>query len=125
MEIAVVGAAALVTLAGDGTVADARVALTARGADDRPLAGRRGRAVGGDAPTAEAIAAAAAAVHDTAAPISDVRGSDGYRRAMVAVIARRAIDVAARRAAGENPVPVPRNDDGGRQPDESRLHARA
>ena len=29
MEIAVVGAAALVTLAGDGTVADARVALTA------------------------------------------------------------------------------------------------
>ena len=73
--------------------------------DDRPLAGRGGGAAG-KRPTDEAIAAAAAAVHDTAAPISDVRGSDGYRKAMIEVIARRAIDVAARRAAGEH-VPVP------------------
>ncbi len=105
MEIAVVGAAALVTLAGDGTVADARVALTAVAptivrspAAEAALRGKR--------PTDEAIAAAASAVHDTAAPISDVRGSDGYRKAMIEVIARRAIDVAARRAAGEH-VPVP------------------
>jgi CO/xanthine dehydrogenase FAD-binding subunit len=105
MEIAVVGAAALVTLAGDGTVADARVALTAvaptivrsTAAED---------ALRGANPTDEAIAAAAAAVHDAASPISDVRGSDAYRKAMIEVIARRAIDVAARRAAGEA-VPVP------------------
>ena len=105
MEIAVVGAAALVTLADDGTVADARVALTAVAptivrspAAEAALRGKR--------PTDEAIATAASAVHDTAAPISDVRGSDGYRKAMIEVIARRAIDVAARRAAGEH-VPVP------------------
>jgi CO/xanthine dehydrogenase FAD-binding subunit len=105
MEIAVVGSAALVTLGGDGTVADARVALTAvaptivrsTAAED---------ALRGSAPSADAIAAAATAVHDAAAPISDVRGSDVYRRAMIEVMARRAIDIAARRAAGEA-VPIP------------------
>jgi CO/xanthine dehydrogenase FAD-binding subunit len=105
MEIAVVGAAALVSLAGDGTVADARVALTAVA----PTIVRSAAAedvLRGTNPTPEAIAAAAAAVHDAASPISDVRGSDAYRKAMIEVIARRAIDVAARRAAGEA-VPVP------------------
>jgi len=105
MEIAVVGAAALVTLAGDGTVAGARVALTAV-APTIVRSPAAEAALRGSEPTAQAIAAAAAAVHDTAAPISDVRGSDGYRKAMIEVIARRAIDVAARRAAGED-VPVP------------------
>jgi CO/xanthine dehydrogenase FAD-binding subunit len=105
MEIAVVGAAALVTLGGDGAVAGARVALTAV-APTIVRSPAAEAALRGSMPTAEAIAAAAAAVHDAAAPISDVRGSDGYRRAMIEVIARRAIDVAARRAAGED-VPVP------------------
>jgi CO/xanthine dehydrogenase FAD-binding subunit len=104
MEIAVVGAAALVTI-GDGVVADARVALTAV-APTIVRSPAAGDALRGKEPTAEAIAGAAAAVHDAAAPISDVRGSDAYRRAMIEVIARRAIDVAARRAAGES-VPVP------------------
>lgn len=104
MEIAVVGAAALVTI-GAGAVSDARVALTAVA----PTIVRSPAAEGalrGREPTAEAIAAAAAAVHDAATPISDVRGSDAYRRAMIEVMARRAIDVAARRAAGEA-VPIP------------------
>jgi len=105
MEIAVVGAAALVTLAGDGTVAAARVALTAV-APTIVRSAAAEAALAGSAPTAEAIAAAAAAVHDAAAPISDVRGSGAYRKAMIEVIARRAIDVAARRAAGEG-VPIP------------------
>lgn len=105
MEIAVVGTAALVTLGDDGTVADARVALTAV-APTIVRSAAAGDALRGREPTAEAIAAAAAAVHDAASPISDVRGSDAYRRAMIEVIARRAIDVAARRAAGEA-VPVP------------------
>jgi CO/xanthine dehydrogenase FAD-binding subunit len=104
MEIAVVGAAALVTLDG-GTVADARVALTAV-APTIVRSPAAEAALRGSEPTAAAIAAAAAAVHDAAAPISDVRGSDAYRRAMIEVIARRAIDVAARRAAGET-IPVP------------------
>jgi CO/xanthine dehydrogenase FAD-binding subunit len=105
MEIAVVGAAALVTLAGDGTVADARIALTAV-APTIVRSEAAGAALRGSEPTAEAIAEAAAAVHDAAAPISDVRGSDAYRKAMIEVMARRAIDVAARRANGEV-VPVP------------------
>jgi CO/xanthine dehydrogenase FAD-binding subunit len=104
MEIAVVGAAALVTLDG-GTVAGARVALTAV-APTIVRSPAAEAALRGSEPTAAAIAAAAAAVHDAAAPISDVRGSDAYRRAMIEVIARRAIDVAARRAAGET-IPVP------------------
>jgi CO/xanthine dehydrogenase FAD-binding subunit len=105
MEIAVVGAAALVTLADDGTVAGARVALTAVAPTIVRSPGAEA-ALEGVQPTADAIAAAAAAVHDAATPISDVRGSDAYRKAMIEVIARRAIDVAARRAGGES-VPVP------------------
>jgi CO/xanthine dehydrogenase FAD-binding subunit len=105
MEIAVVGAAALVTLASDGTVAGAGVALTAV-APTIVRSPAAEAALLGTAPTAEAIAAAASAVHDAAAPISDVRGSDGYRKAMIEVIARRAIEVAVKRAAGED-VPVP------------------
>jgi CO/xanthine dehydrogenase FAD-binding subunit len=104
MEIAVVGAAALVTLDGD-RVTSARVALTAvaptivrSAAAETALTGTDG----GD----EAAARAAAAVHDAASPISDVRGSDAYRRAMIEVIARRAIATAARRARGED-VPIP------------------
>ena len=104
MEIAVVGAAALVTI-GDGVVSDARVALTAV-APTIVRSPAAEEALRGGEPTADAIAAAAAAVHDAAAPISDVRGSDAYRKAMIEVMARRAIDVAARRAAGEA-VPIP------------------
>jgi CO/xanthine dehydrogenase FAD-binding subunit len=105
MEIAVVGAAALVTLGGDGTVADARVALTAV-APTIVLSPAAGQALRGTDASAEAIAAAAGAVHDAAAPISDVRGSGAYRRAMIEVIARRAIETAVRRARGED-VPIP------------------
>jgi CO/xanthine dehydrogenase FAD-binding subunit len=105
MEIAVVGAAALVALAGDGTVAEARVALTAV-APTIVRSRAAEAALKGTTPTAEALAAAAAEVHDAATPISDVRGSDGYRKAMIEVIARRAMDIAVRRARGES-VPVP------------------
>ena len=47
----------------------------------------------------DAVAAAARAAAEAAAPISDVRASERYRRAMAAVIARRAIEAALRRAA--------------------------
>jgi CO/xanthine dehydrogenase FAD-binding subunit len=86
-------------------VAAARVALTAV-APTIVRSAAAEAALAGTTPTAEAIAAAAAAVHDAAAPISDVRGSGAYRKAMIEVITRRAIDVAARRAAGEG-VPIP------------------
>jgi CO/xanthine dehydrogenase FAD-binding subunit len=54
-------------------VAEARVALTAV-APTIVRSPAAGASYAGNAPTAEAIAAAAAAVHDTAAPISTFAG---------------------------------------------------
>jgi carbon-monoxide dehydrogenase medium subunit len=53
--------------------------------------------IGSDGGSA-AIEAAGAAVSAAATPISDVRGSADYRRAMAAVIAGRAIETALARA---------------------------
>ena len=99
MEIAVVGATAVVTVA-DGTVTAARVAMTALSATIRRVPEAEAALVGSDGGTA-AIEAAGAAVAAAATPISDVRGSAEYRRAMAAVIARRAIETALSRARGE------------------------
>ena len=53
-----------------------------------------------------AVEAAAAATAAASTPISDVRGSAEYRRAMAAVIASRAITAALTRARGGT-VPIP------------------
>ncbi len=106
MEIAVVGATCSVALDGS-RVAAARVAITALTPcimrvpeAEAALAGSDG---GGDAVRAAGAAAAAAAK-----PISDVRASADYRRAMAAVIARRAIVAALARArGGGDAVPIP------------------
>ena len=103
MEIAVVGAAAAVTLAGDGSVASVRVALTAVAPTIVEVTGLGGGSV------ADVAAAAQAAASQQARPISDLRASDRYRRHTVGVMARRAVEAAARRAAGEHlSVPVNR-----------------
>ncbi len=47
------------------------------------------------------IAAAAEAARAAADPQSDMRGSAGYKRQLVAALVKRAIQIAARRAAGE------------------------
>jgi CO/xanthine dehydrogenase FAD-binding subunit len=99
MEIAVVGATAVVTVA-DGRVTHARVAMTALAPTIRRVPEAEAALVGSDG-GAGAIEAAGAAVAAAATPISDVRGSAGYRRAMAAVIARRAIESALSRARGE------------------------
>ncbi len=108
MEIAVVGAAADVTLAGDGTVASAAVALAAVAPTilavdgvDQALAGLMPDAAG---------AAVAELASEQASPISDLRASDTYRRHCIGVMAKRAVVAAARRAAGEQiAVPVNRS----------------
>ena len=100
MEIAVVGASAAVTVA-DGVVTGARVAMTALSATIRRIPEAEAALMGSDGGSA-AVEAAGAAVAAAATPISDVRGSADYRRAMAAVIARRAIDQALSRARGEN-----------------------
>ncbi len=99
MEIAVVGATAVVTVA-DGTVTDASIAMTALSPTIRRVPDAESALIGsgGDAAAVEAAAAAVAAA---ATPISDVRGSADYRRAMAAVIASRAIETALARAGEE------------------------
>ncbi len=108
MEIAVVGAAAFVSLNANGQVVQARVAMTALAPTVRLVPDAAVALVGTDADGA-AIAAAGAAVAQAASPISDVRGSADYRRAMAAVIARRAIVTAVARARGAD-VRIPASD---------------
>lgn len=104
MEIAVVGATAVVSIDGN-RVADARIAITALSPTIRRLPEAEAVLNGSDG-GADAVAAAAAAVAANATPISDVRGSAEYRRAMAEVIARRAIAAALTRARGGT-VPIP------------------
>ncbi|MDO8389887.1 MAG: FAD binding domain-containing protein [Actinomycetota bacterium] len=107
MEIAVVGAAAAVTLAPDGSVAAVRVALSAVAPTILSLGGLETLAGGSVNDVAAAVAAAAS---QQATPISDVRATDHYRRHTVGVMARRAVAAAARRAAGETiAIPVNRS----------------
>jgi CO/xanthine dehydrogenase FAD-binding subunit len=104
MEIAVVGVTAVVRLDG-GSVADARVAITALAPTVRRVPDAEAALTGSDG-GAEAVAAAARAVAAGSSPITDVRGSARYRSAMAEVIAARAITAALARARGED-VPIP------------------
>ena len=100
MEIAVVGAAALLSLDGSGRCAIARLALTAVAPTCIRAEGAEA-VLEGEMLSASLIEQAAAAAAAAAKPIDDVRGSAGYRREMVAVIAGRALSSAWRRANGE------------------------
>jgi CO/xanthine dehydrogenase FAD-binding subunit len=99
MEIAVVGAAALLCLDDTDRVVEGRVALTAvapvclRVAEAERLL--VDQTVSPDVFEAAGDAAAAAA-----RPIDDVRATAAYRRAMVSVITRRALERALERARG-------------------------
>jgi CO/xanthine dehydrogenase FAD-binding subunit len=104
MEIAVVGATAVVTLAGD-RVAAAKVAITALAPTVRLVPAAEEALVGSDGGR-DAAERAAQAAAEASEPISDVRASEQYRRAMAAVLARRAIEAAVARARGVS-IPVP------------------
>jgi len=95
--IAVAGAAASLLLGNDGTVSQGRVALSAV-APIPKLIPEAGAALAGRRPDDEALRAAAAAARDGAEPITDVRGSSGYRRVLVEVLTRRALERALERA---------------------------
>jgi len=104
MEIAVVGAATRVVLDGDGAVTSVDLALTA-------VAPTILRVTALDV-AGSSIAAAADAAREAASmqatPISDIRASDSYRRHTVGIMAGRAVEAAAGRAAGEQ-ISVPVN----------------
>jgi carbon-monoxide dehydrogenase medium subunit len=104
MEIAIVGVTAAVTLDGD-SVGDARIAITALAPTIRRVREAEAALAGSDAGE-DAIGRAASAAAAGSAPISDVRGSAEYRRAMAEVIASRAIAAAIARARGRE-VAIP------------------
>jgi len=104
MEIAVVGATAVVTVDGDRIV-DARVAITALTPTIRRVPDAESALADSDGGEG-AVEAAAAATAAASTPISDVRGSAEYRRAMAEVIAGRALTAAFKRARGGS-VPIP------------------
>lgn len=108
MEIAVVGAAAAVTLDPEGNVASVSVALTAVAATIIAVTGTE--AVVGLSVDAAAVRIAALASAQ-ATPISDLRAGEAYRRHCVGVMASRALVAAGRRAAGAS-ISVPVNREG-------------
>ena len=106
MEIAVVGAAACLTLDRRGSVDSLDIALTAVAPTVIGVDGTDallGRPV--DDALTEQVAALAS---DRASPISDLRAGEHYRRHTVGVMARRAVQAAAQRAQGAM-VDVPVN----------------
>lgn len=100
MDIAVVNCAAFVRLDADGTVVEARIALGAVGPTPLRAPAAENRLEGRRFDVAAAEEAAECAAED-ARPIDDVRASADYRREMVRVLTRRAVENAFRRARGE------------------------
>ena len=99
MEIAVVGAGVAVTLL-DGMVTRAGVAIAALAPTIHRVEEAEAALLGTNG-NPDAVIAAARAAAASARPIGDVRASADYRRAMAAVITRRAIQAALARARGE------------------------
>ena len=90
MDLAVVGVAALVALEG-GRCVEARIALGAVAPTPRRAPAAE-EILRGREPTAVRIEDAARAAAELASPISDLRGTAKYRRQMVHVLTRRALD---------------------------------
>lgn len=100
MEIAVVGAAALVAVDKRGRCKLARIALTAVAPTCIRVPDAEEQMVGARLDD-ELIDKAAHTAAAAARPIDDVRASSGYRREMVAVIVARAVGRALARARGD------------------------
>ena len=97
MDIAVVGAAARITLDDDGNCAGAAIALGAVAPTVVVVPAATEALVGGPI-TDGVLAAVAAAASETANPIDDKRGTVTYRRQVAGVLAKRAVLEAAGRA---------------------------
>jgi len=98
-DFALVGVVAVVTLDGKGVCQQARMVFLSAG--DRPMmAHRAADLLAGQAPTPEALRAAAElAASDEIDPSSDIHATAEFRRHLAKVLARRALDQACRRAA--------------------------
>lgn len=93
LDFAIVGVAVRLVVGGDGTVTDARVGLN--GAANRTLRATDAEAVlRGQTPSAELHAEAGEAAAGQSDPLDDIDGSSDYKRRVIAVYARRALDQA-------------------------------
>ena len=101
MDIAVVGAGARVTLAEDGSIEEAVVALGAVAPTVVRVPDAEAVLVGGiaDDETLSAVAEAASGVCN---PIDDKRGTVAYRKQVAGVLAKRAVLIAIERAEQRN-----------------------
>lgn len=95
--IAVASVAAGLALNEQGTIIDVRIALGAV-APTPKLVEPAGSILVGGSGDGGALDAAAAAAMEAAEPISDIRGSAEYRREMVGILTRRALQTALLRA---------------------------
>lgn len=98
MDIAVVGAAARVSLTDDGTVAAAAIALGAV-APTVVRVSEAEQALIGQQPADSALEAVQTASSAACDPIDDKRGTVAYRHQVAGVLARRAVSIAAERAS--------------------------
>jgi carbon-monoxide dehydrogenase medium subunit len=103
MDIAVVGVGAALTLDESRTrCVDARIALAA--VAPTPLLVPQAGAALVDGPISQKLIDRAAELARAAArPISDMRGDADYRRHLVGVLTKRAVEQAIRRAGGVSP----------------------
>lgn len=99
--LAVASVAARVVLEGE-TIVEARIALGAV-APIPCLALRAGALLQGHPLSADRCAQAAAAAAAAARPITDIRGTESFRRELVEVLTRRALEEAAGRARQRTP----------------------
>ncbi len=98
MDIAVVGVAAVVTLAPEGDkIKQCSIALGAVAPTPIRARSAEGMLVG-QVPSEKLILEAARQAAQEAKPISDIRGSAEYRREMVSVMTARALRLAFERA---------------------------
>lgn len=96
-DYAVAATAAYVELGDDGNVSSAGIGLT--NVSYLPIrASNAEQALVGQAPSEDAIRAAAEAASQEADPSSDLRGSAEYKRAMIRTMTMRALDRAVERA---------------------------
>jgi aerobic carbon-monoxide dehydrogenase medium subunit len=99
MELATVGVATNLTLDAEGRVAEVRIALGAVAAT--PMRARTAeRALQGERPTEALLAQVGELAMQQSRPISNVRASASYRREMVGVLTRRALQQSIDRALG-------------------------
>lgn len=98
-DFALIGVAAVVSLDENGRCQHARMVFLSAG--DRPMQAHRAAGVlAGQAPTPEAIRAAAeVAASDDIDPSSDIHATAEFRRHLANVLARRALEQAFKRAA--------------------------